>query len=82
MWKYVVIVDHDSSSTSGHFTSILFEPIDVAARAKAAGNMFPENHVQLEGDYFSTNKVDASWKVGRVWVLDCFTNTGLSSIRL
>ena len=48
----------------GHFTSILLEPIDVAARAKAVGDMLPDNHVQLEGDYFSTNKIDASWEVG------------------
>ena len=55
--KYTFLVDHDFSSVSGHFTSILLEPIDVAARAKAAGDMLPSNHVQLEGDYFSMNKV-------------------------
>ena len=60
MWKYIVVVDHDFSSATGHFTSILFEPIDVAAPAKAVGDMFPDNHVQLEGDYFSMNKIDAS----------------------
>ena len=32
--------------------------------------MFPGNHVQLEGDYFSMNKVDASWEVGHVGVSD------------
>ena len=57
VWKYIVLVDHDFSAASGHFTSILLEPIDVAAWAKAAGDMLPDNHVQLEGDYFSMNKV-------------------------
>ena len=60
MWKYIVVVDHNFSSATGHFTSILFEPIDAAAWAKAVGDMFPGNHVQLEGDYFSMNKIDAS----------------------
>ena len=32
--------------------------------------MLPDNHVQLEGDYFSMNKVDASWEVGHVGVSD------------
>ena len=27
VWKYIVLVDHDFSSISGHFTSILLEPI-------------------------------------------------------
>ena len=70
VWKYIVLVDHDFSAVSGHFTSILLEPIDVVARSKAAGDMFPDNHVQLEGDYFSMNKVDASWEVGHVGVSD------------
>ena len=46
------------------------EPIDVAARANAAGAMLPDNHVQLESDYFFMNKVDASWEVGHVGVSD------------
>ena len=70
VWKYIVLVDHDFSAVSGHFTSILLEPIDVAAREKAAGDMLPDNHVQLEGNYFSMNKVDASWEVGHVGVSD------------
>ena len=45
MWKYILVVDHDDSSTTGHFTSIFFKPIDVGARAKAIGNMFPDNHM-------------------------------------
>ena len=53
-----------------HFTSILFEPIDVAAQAKAAGDKFPNNHVQIKGDYFSMNKVDVSWEIGHVGVSD------------
>ena len=48
----------------------MFEPIDVETRAKAVGDMFLDNHVQLEGDYFLTNKVDASWEVGHVGVSD------------
>ena len=48
----------------------MFEPSDVAARGKAAGDIFPDNHVQLKGDYFSMNKVDASWEVGHVGVSD------------
>ena len=70
MWKYIFVVYHDYSSTTGHFTSILFKPIDVEARAKAVGDMFPDNHVQLKGDYFSMNKVDASCEVGHVGVSD------------
>ena len=48
MWKYIVVVDHNFSSATGHFTSILFELVDVTAWAKAVGNMSPDNHVQLE----------------------------------
>ena len=70
VWKYMFLVDHDFSPISGHFNSILLEPIDVADRANAAGDMLPDNHVQLEGDYFSMNKVDASWEVGHVGVSD------------
>ena len=60
MWKYIVVVYHDFSSTTGHFTRILFEPIDAEARTKAVSEMIFDNHVQLEGDCFSMNKVDAS----------------------
>ena len=70
VWNYIVLADHDFSAISGHFTSILLEPIDIGGRSKAAGDMFPDNHVQLEGDYFSMNKVDASWEVGHVGVSD------------
>ena len=70
LWKYIVVVNHDFSPKTNQFTSILFEPVDVAARACAAGNTFPGNHVQLEGDYFELNKVDASWEVGHVGVSD------------
>ena len=64
------MVYHDFSAVSGQFSSILLEPIDISARAKAAGDMLPDNHVQIEGDYFSMNKVDASWEVGHVGVSD------------
>ena len=70
VWKYIVLVDHDFYPSSGHFTSILLEPTDVASWAKAARDMLPDNHVQLEDDYFSMNKVDASWEVGHVGVSD------------
>ena len=70
MWKYIVVIDRNFSLTTDHFTSILFEPADVTAWAKAVGNMSPNNHVQLERDYFSMNKVDKSWEVGHVGVSD------------
>ena len=55
---------------TGQFTGISLEPINVVKCARAARDTFAEDYVQLEGDYFSLNKIDASWGVGHVRVSD------------
>ena len=70
MWKYIVILSHGFDKSTGEFNNILFAPVDAHERAKAAADTFPGRKVQLETDYFSVNKVGASWEVGHVGVSD------------
>ena len=51
-------------------SSVILEPVDAAERATAACNTFPCHFVQLEGDYFYMNKIDAAWVIGHAGVSD------------
>ena len=41
MWKYMVILSHDFDKSTGEFNNILFAPVDVRERVKAAADKFP-----------------------------------------
>jgi len=56
----------DYNVATGQFTSTIFFPIDVFARAEAFAKTF--HGVQLEIDYFFLKPVTASWVVGHVGV--------------
>ena len=64
----MVILSHDFDKSTGEFNNILFAPVDAHERAKVAGDTFPGMKVQLETDYFSVNRVGASWEVGHVGI--------------
>ena len=70
LWKNILVSDHDYTASGGAFNYICAEYIDSLARAKKAVDMFGNDGVQGEMDFFHVPGVGADWQVGHIGFSD------------
>ena len=70
LWRNILVSDHDYNASGGVFDYICVEYIDSIARAQKAVDMFRDDGVQGEMDFFHVPGVGADWQVGHIGFSD------------